>query len=41
MSNLLQVPPVWTQNMYVIINMKINHDEGEWKSVFPRKSADL
>lgn len=33
MSNMLHVSPIWTQNMHLIINMKMNHYNGKWKSV--------
>ena len=41
MSNMLQVSPVWTQNKHLTFNMKMDHDEGEWKSVLQWESADL
>jgi hypothetical protein len=41
MPNMLLISPLWTQNMHLIINMKMNHEEGEWKSVLQRESADL
>jgi hypothetical protein len=40
-SNMLQVSPMWTQKMHLIFNMKMNHDEVEWKSVLQWESADL
>ena len=41
MSTMLQVSPIWTQNIHLIFNMKMNHDEGERKSALQRESADL
>jgi len=37
MSNMLQVSPTWTKNKHLIFNTKMNHDEGEWKSVLQRE----
>jgi len=39
MSNKSQVSPIWTQNKHLFINIKMNHDKGEWKSVLQREPA--